>query len=279
MKFAVVEYKQKIGKLFSKKILYEELFFEDKSFYYIQVFEKDINKPLKEKEIIKLKKLLIRLDIQEIIYKGSEKISFGLKDNNIRILDCSDFFIDFTSVACEKIIEKTELDKKQVKIFLYDPFLKYGKNLVYKLSKIASVVKIFTFKTDEAKEISKDIMNSSGACVLYTDYMEKIEDYKIIILTANTKGFFADREISKDCIIFSKEKQRNKSRYNIIDAVDIKLPEKLKEYEKFDCSFQLICAFLKYNFINFRQPDIISFSGYDRIFSFNELKGILNNNS
>lgn len=278
MKFAVVEYKQKSKRLFSKKILYEELFFEDKSFYHIQVFQKDINKPPKEKEIIKLKKLLIRLDIQEIIYKGNEKISFGLKDHNIKFLDYSDFFIDFTSIACEKIIEKTNLDKKQIKIFLYDPFLKYG-NLVYKLSQIASAVKIFTFKTEEAKEISKDIMNSSGACVLYTDYMEKIQDYKIIILTANTKGFFADREISKDCIIFSKEKQRNKSRYNIIDTVNIKLSENLKKYEKFDCNFQLLCAFLKYNFINPEQPDIISFSGYDRIFSFNELKSILNNNS
>ncbi len=275
MKFAILESRKK-SRIFQRKIKYEEIFFEDKSFYYIEIFRKNPCCDFDKKEIKKLKKLLIRLDIREIIYKGNDKALFTLKDN-INILDGAQLFIDYMKASCEKIIQDASLDRKTTKIFLYDPFLKYGRNLVYQLSEICSTVKIFTFKIDEIKNISRDIMNNSGACVLWTDYMEKIEDYKIIILCANSKGFFIDREVNKNSLIFTPEKQRSKSVYNIIDEINIRLPANMEEFNKFGCNFRLLYAFIKYNFINSPPADILSFRGYNKEYSKEDTRRILNN--
>ncbi|MBR4949629.1 MAG: hypothetical protein IKZ25_02515 [Clostridia bacterium] len=275
MKFAILESRKK-SSMFQRKIKFEEVFFRDKSFYYIEIYRKNPCCNFEEKEIKKLKKLFIRLDIGEIIYKGNEKSLFTLKDN-INIIDGASLFIEYMKSCCEKIIRDSSLSPKEVKIFIYDPFLKYGEKLIYELSKISSAVKIFTFKEETAKNISRDIMQNFGACVLWTSYIEKIEDYKIIILCANSKGFFMDREVNKNSLIFTPEKQNKKSIYNIIDEINIRLPPNMEEFRRFSCNFLLLSAFIKYNFINPPKEDIISFRGYNKEYYQDDIARILNN--
>lgn len=276
MKFAIIEYTKNKKKLFYKTITYEEIFYEDKSFYYIKIIRKNTNEYLSKKDINKLKKLLLKLDIEEVICNANNKVIFSLKDNGIKFLDCRDFFVDILPNVLEKIMKETELSPKKTKVFLYDPFLKYSKEIIYKISELVSVVKVFTFKIPEIKEISNDIMENTGACVLYTDYMEKIEDYNFIIVTSNIKGFFSDRQLSENSVVFSREKEKRNRGYNVIDTVNIGLPKEMVEFEKFDCNFELVRGFLKYNFLKSYEPEILSLSGYNKLFSFSELKDVLN---
>ena len=275
LKFAILESRKK-NRIFQRKIKFEEIFFGDKSFYYIEIFRKNPCSNFDQKEIKKLKKLFIRLDIREIIYKGNDKSLFTLKDN-INIIDGASLFMDYMRASCEKIIRDSGLSPKDIKIFLYDPFLKYGEKLIYQLSEISPAVKIFTFKEEMAKNISRDIMENTGACVLWTSYIEKIEDYKIIILCGNSKGFFMDREVNKNSLIFTPEKQRSKSVYNIINEINIRLPPNMEEFRRFNCGFELLSAFIKYNFINPPKEDILSFRGYNKEYSKDDMARILNN--
>lgn len=276
MKFAIVEYKKNNKKFFRKTITIEELSFEDKSFYYIRILRKNVNEYLSKKEINKLKKLLSKLDIEEIICKANKKVLYSLEDNDIKLLDCRDYFVDILPNVLAKIMKETDFSPKKAKVFIYDPFLKYSKEIIYKISELVSVIKVFTFKIPEMKEISNDIMENTGACVLYTDYMEKIEDYNFIIITSNIKGFFSDREISKNSVVFSREKEKRNRGYNVIDTVNIGLPKEMTEFEKFDCNFELVRGFLKYNYLKSYEPEILSLSGYNKLFSFSELKDMLN---